>query len=57
MPQDKVTAGYQMHVDITFTEVNKFGDKLSEGKVAVTKTIPVKNLTELATVLARVDEL
>lgn len=57
MPQDKNTAGYRMTVVFTFTEVNKYGDVLSEDSLHFTKTIQVKSITELGVVLARVDEL
>lgn len=57
MPQDRTTAGYKVSVIFEFTEVNKYGDKIGDGHLAMTKVIHVKSLAELGTVLARVDEM
>lgn len=54
---DKNTAGYQMHVIIKLTEVNKYGDKIGDGELSYTKTLKAKSLTELGVILARVEDL
>jgi hypothetical protein len=53
----RLTAGYEVTVEITLDEVNSYGDHLGSGSLTFTKKIHAKGLSELGGLLVDIEKL
>jgi hypothetical protein len=55
MAQDRRTAKYVVHIDVSINEQNAYGDSLSCGNLSFTCDAKAASLADLGTLLARVE--
>lgn len=54
---DANTAKFKVHISVTLTPVNKYGDILDkDGEIRYTKTLEVNNIVELGVYLERLNQ-
>jgi hypothetical protein len=53
----RLTAGYEVTVQITLDEINSYGDHLGSGSLTFTKKIHAKGLSELGGLLVDIEKL
>lgn len=53
----RLTAGYEVTVEITLDEVNSYGDHIGHGSLTFTKKISAKGLSELGGLLVDIEKL